>query len=200
MGFYMHVLDRNHPSFKIGYNPDSISIPDGLVESIKERLSPKILKLQDPREIHKELDELVTRHEDVTAPWEFHRDRSKYQTFWSRSACINLKSQYEKENDIVYDRVIFSRWDIRYTGPLNFEQYPKDILVLPSAYTYGHLCDFWAIGPSHLIDIYARSLDTLDLVKTTPGFHTNPHEWTAWHLEYYKVPYLIADIPIFLQR
>jgi hypothetical protein len=199
-GFYKHVYDTEHPTSKLGYDPSSPALPDEFIRSVINRLQPTKFQLMDPNDISDELDYLTNKHSDVRSPWIYHRERPKYQSYWSRTAAWRLKRQYEKQEGFIYDRVILSRWDVDQTGPIDFQSYPMDRLVLPSAYTYGALCDFWVMGPSPLMDIFCNALTTIDLTKKTPGFHTNPHEWTKSHLDYYKVPYTIADIPIELRR
>lgn len=199
-GYHQHVQDRDHPAAELGYDPSSPRIPEDYVASVVERLRPAGFRCMDPAEVSSEIDALTLRHQDVRSHYEFHWERPKYQTYWSRVAGWRLKRQHEKANGFIYDRVIFSRWDVDHIAPLRAEQYPTDRLVSPLAYSYGAMCDFWAMGPSMHIDVFCNALTTIDLVKVTPGFHTNPHEWTRSHLDYYRVPYIIADVPIRLRR
>ncbi len=199
-GFHNHVLDTEHPAFKLGYDPNSPSLPAAYIDHVRDLIRPTRLELKNPKDISTDLDDLTKKHADVRSPYIYHWERPKYQSYWSRTAGWNLKRRHEKEHGFIYDRVIFSRWDLDQLGPLSLDQYPRDVLILPSAYTYGALCDFWAMGPSHMIDVFCNALTTIDLVKLTPGFHTNPHEWTKFHLDYYKIPYIIIDIPIELRR
>lgn len=196
LGFHMHVHDRSHPSFSIGYDPNSPAIPPDLIDRIHDRLKPKVLQIMDPAEVKDFLDETTIRHRDCEPDWIFHRARPKFQMAYTKMAGIKLKRQYEKENNLIYDRVIFTRWDWHHAEPLTkyIDMYPNDKVLIPNKYTYGGDCDMWAMGPSHLMDMYANILPTLDMVKTIPGFHTNPHHWMRWHFQYYDIPYIVADL------
>lgn len=198
LGYFMHVFDRSHPSFQVGFDPASPTVPQDLIDRIHDRLKPKMFQIMNSEDIKEYLDELAVKYKDCEPDWIFHRARPKFQMMFNRMSCIKLKRQYEKENNIVYDRVIFTRWDVHHAEPIDtyIKKYVNNKIIIPNKYTYGGLCDIWCMGPSHYIDIYANLLPALDIVKNIKGFHTNPHQWLKWHLEYYNVPYMIDNLNI----
>ena len=198
-GMFMHIEDMTHPSYKLGYDPNSPPIPPGYIDEVKKVLKPKKMQVSDPAEFKDLIDDLTVRHRDVEPEWIYHRAKPKFQMVLGRMLCMHLKRAHEMQHGFIYDQVIFTRWDVEHCKPMHICMSDDDLndnIIVPNVYSYEGLSDIWAAGPSKMMDVYGNILPCLDLVKSTPGFHTNPHQWLESHLRYYGIKYLIKPIPV----
>lgn len=102
--------------------------------------------------------------------------------------CNELKKEYEKENELIYDRVIRCRFDTKLVRKIHgkiFENInEKEILVGPHDSEFDdRLDDTFAIGLSAAMDFYSKSIlnmkNTLSYVDYRDDF---PHRNLYYHL------------------
>jgi len=197
-GSFLHKKDRNHPSFRLGYDPNSQAVPKHYIDMVARRLNPKALVTQDPDSIAQAVDDLLEANKQYEPDWEWHRSRPKYQMMHGRTQCIKLKQRYEQGHGFRYDRVIFTRWDIVHEEPLPAWAMSDHRVLIPARYSYVGPADIWAVGSSQQMDSYGSMLDQYDEVKKTPGFCSDPHLWLRDHLDHNKVEYMICGIPVMI--
>lgn len=197
-GHFMHTRDRHHPSFDLGYDPNSNPVSSSYANSVATRLQPKAFKMQDPASIKLLVDRLLSDNKQVEPDWEWHRPRPKYQMIYGRTQSIKLKQQYERSHDFRYDRVIFTRWDIVHESSLPVWAMYDQRLLIPTRYSYVGPADVWASGSSDQLDTYGSMLDQLPDVRQTPGFSADPHLWLNSHLVHNNIDFVLCDIPVMI--
>ena len=198
LGIHQHVFDKNHPSFRIGYDPNSSPLPRSYVDNVAKKLNAKILLTESQTEITPKIEELLQKYAAWNHPWEWYRPKPPFCQAWSRSKCMASKRTYEETHGFKYDKVIFTRWDIIHERYIPQSYFESSDLIIPGLYSYNGLCDLWAMGTSDQLDKYASMIDDIDNVKDWPEFNTGIHIWVKCQLEYHKVSYKVADIPIAL--
>jgi hypothetical protein len=197
-GIHQHIFDKNHPSFRLGYDPSSSPLPKFYVDNVAKRLNPKVFMTENQNDINPMIDGLIQKYAAYNHPWEWYRPKLPFCQAYSRGKVMAQKSDYEQKNRFIYDKVIFTRWDIVHERYIPDTAFNSENLILPNRYAYNGLCDMWAIGSSHQLDTYAAMLDDIEQVKDSPDFNTGIHIWVKCHLDYHKVPYQQVDIPIAL--
>lgn len=94
---------------------------------------------------------------------------SMYYSWWKVS---QLKQRYEMENNIIYDNVLHTRIDFTLTDLLDINQNTFTLVTPPWPngpaeswvnYNIG-INDYWAYGPSKLLDIYCSIYPRLEKV------------------------------------
>jgi hypothetical protein len=80
--------------------------------------------------------------------------------FYSIYKSNELKCEYEKNNNIIFDRVIRMRFDSNIFEPLNLENFTG--LNIPLGNDYGGINDQFAIGDSKYMDIYSNVIKNLE--------------------------------------
>ena len=124
----------------------------------------------------------------------------------SRKRCNQLLSSYEKENNIVYDRVVFSRLDVKYfkndwgwdtLNNLNLNQ-----LYVPDFHnTFGGVVngynDRFALSNRSNMGAYFHIPDSIDnFLKTGQSIHAET--LLKWHLEQHGIS--VKKIPLRFTR
>ena len=107
----------------------------------------------------------------------------------ARADCRDLLELYENENNVVYDRVIFSRMDVKYfnqVGPvLNELNLEKSIYVPDFHNTFGGIIngynDRFAVGSREKMDTYFRIPESLNQFVDS-GQELHAETTLKWHL------------------
>ena len=91
----------------------------------------------------------------------------QFSMFYSMKKAIELKMAYEKENNIIYDCVVRTRFDGGILAPLNiYGKYPLDRLYFPDVLQKpdgeGAVCDWLNFGESKIIDEISKIYNLLD--------------------------------------
>lgn len=196
-GYYMHKVSKEHQSFTLGYDPASGEVPNHYIDSVCQRLFPKILKTRDSKNVSSFLDHLVKSNEDIEPKdWGWHRPRAKYQMLLGRQESIQLKAAYELKHKFVYDRVIYTRWDIVHENPISDDVLTGNAVKIPTRYNYSGLSDIWASGTSADMDIFCSMLARLPALRHKENFTTHQHHWLRDHCEHFGIEYQETDIPV----
>jgi len=122
----------------------------------------------------------------------------------SRKRCNEILSMYERQNQISYDRVIFSRLDVKY-----FEDVSKNIdnldlknLYVPDFHnTFGGAVngynDRFAISDRRNMDTYFRVPESIDNFMQSGGL-IHAETLLKWHLNNYNIN--VKNLPIRFTR
>ena len=60
------------------------------------------------------------------------RNQAQYSRWYGGKEVIEMKTQYEKENNFTYDCVIDARFDLAWNNPINFSEYDMDYFYIPT--------------------------------------------------------------------
>jgi hypothetical protein len=92
----------------------------------------------------------------------FHRKRPEtsientLQMFYRIYKCNELKSEYEKEENIKFDIVVRARPDLEYFNKINFKFLNKNEIIVPKDYNWGGVCDQFWYSDSDTSDIISQ--------------------------------------------
>lgn len=198
LGIHQLVFDKSHPSTTIGYNPASPAVPKFYVDSVVKVINPKILITENQNDVIHIFNDLINQYSQYNQPWYWFRPITPFCLAYSRSKILQQKQNYEQKNRFIYDKVIFTRWDLVLEDYIPLDAINNENLIIPQRYTYGGICDMFAIGSSHQLDLYSSMIENLEKVKDMPNFNLGIHTWVKCHLECLNVPYQELNIPIAL--
>ena len=60
------------------------------------------------------------------------RNQAQYSRWYGGKRVIDMKSEYEKENNFKYDCVIDSRFDLAWNNPIDFSEFDMDYFYIPT--------------------------------------------------------------------
>jgi len=206
-----HILDKFNPDVFIDtWKPSNrimdhrgAYIPNEMtIDEVIENYNPKVIQVEDfdtPLMKHIAEFEYERRNAyDGTFPWEtkFQNVFYMYYKVWKANT---HRCSYENLNDFKYDRVIKSRFDLR------FDDFPdiipeKNTVYVPSGWDCrGGLSDLLAIGDSETIGKYCRLFECL---RT---YHDNcitlhPESVLRKHLEINNIKIERFDLKYYLRE
>ena len=189
---------ENHP----GYNL-SDPVPVEYIESVKQRLQPKIFMLEPYSKLDGYFQELVDGWRYTTTylqvPAGCHRPKGCLSMVWSRSQIIKAVSEHERANNFKYDMIIVTRYDVYHSHPVFIERLNPSIVNANGGGNW-HPWDYWTAGPSELIGRWGQQWDGMNELIAINKFNTGPHQWqTAW-FEYKQIPWQPVEIGTGIQR
>lgn len=111
-----------------------------------------------------------------------------YKMIKSRQRCGEILREYERKNNLQYDRVIFSRLDVKYfeeVGPL-LDEINLDHLYVPDFHnTFGRVIDGYndrfAVSNRKNMQIYFNAVNSADSFVQNGGYIT-AETLLKWHL------------------
>lgn len=122
----------------------------------------------------------------------------------ARNRCNLVLSRYEQENNICYDRVIFSRLDVKYFEPIvdTVENLDLDFLYVPDFHnTFGGVIDGFndrfALGNRKQMEKYFSIPDSLDKYVAS-GNLVHAETLLKWHLDHNEIN--VRKIPVRFTR
>ena len=137
---------------------------------------------------------------------EYKRKQNHYSRWYSTKKVIELKSEYEKENNFKYDLVFLTRFDIAWQKDLYFNRINPDYFYAADCYQvkpflglihlkYGYpymkegLADLWFMSNSDYINILSTLYDNLDdynlpgKCPISPKVGISNHKLISYHLK-----------------
>jgi hypothetical protein len=138
---------------------------ENLKNKVTELYNPKMVMFE-PRKtfLNKdlELDRMMISHgRSYTRP---NFVDMLYSSWYSVQAANNLKEQYRLANDVVYDYVIRSRFDINYNIHIDCSTYDKNLIYICNRQLPDHdmIDDRFAVGSNHNMNLYSSGFNFLD--------------------------------------
>jgi 2-polyprenyl-3-methyl-5-hydroxy-6-metoxy-1,4-benzoquinol methylase len=108
--------------------------------------------------------------------------------YYKIEACNNLKKDYEKENNIIYDCVIRFRSDLHIEQPLPLDANTNlTCLHVPLHGNFGGINDQLAYGSSSVMDTYSSLYSNLENLLQA-GANLNPEKLLLAHINYNNLP------------
>ena len=137
---------------------------------------------------------------------EYKRKQNHYSRWYSTKKVVELKSQYEQENDFKYDFVFLTRFDIAWQKKLDFSKFnPKyfyaadcfqvkpfmGLIHLKYGYPYQKegLADLWFFSNSDQMEVFSNLYDCLDNYTKpgkcpySPNVGLTNHKLASYHLK-----------------
>jgi SAM-dependent methyltransferase len=173
----------------------------GLYSIETQRLIDRIQLLYNPKKLVVEPSRSFTITPLMQARLLDHRDISGILSMYYKiEACNNLKREYEKENNLVYDCVVRFRGDLYMEMPI-----PVDIntnlhhLFIPMYGNFGGICDQFAYGSSNIMDIYSGLYSNLQKYLEA-GAPMHPERILQFHVEANKLPVAKVNVRFLIKR
>ena len=191
MGYWQprHVLAD--PFTHQGYHPQSPGVTKEYVDEVVRVLQPRglffdLYTSHDPefQELANQLEQYHDKQRDPDlAP------KSCLAMNWLRARSIELKKQYETQSNTRYDQVIVTRWDINHSLPIDLSRFDPNLITFEKG-GGDHPGDTWAVGPSHLLDVWGDQFNGMQELIDNGTMSLSPHDWqTAW-FDHKKVPWV----------
>lgn len=129
-----------------------------------------------------------------------HRDLGGVQSmFYKIEQCNNLKSSYEKSNNMVYDAVVRIRPDIILEQDIIINQEDLNCINIPKYGDYSGLNDQLAFSSSKNMNIYSGIFSKL-IRYLEVGAPMNPEKLIKFNIDLNKIPVKRPDISYYIKR
>jgi hypothetical protein len=113
----------------------------------------------------------------------------------------NMKIEYEKKNNFIYNWVIRSRADLYIEKTIdNLSLLDNNYIYSPSTDTSGGLNDFFAFGSSKNMDIYCDRIGEIRKIDSPPWPFWNPHIELKYILDKNGIQVVMGDMGIRRER
>jgi len=86
----------------------------------------------------------------------------QFSFFYSIKKANDLKSEYEKENNFVYDCVVRTRFDCALLDSINLFEYNMDFVYYPDVLRIDCFCDWLFFGSSQNMNILSNTFSNID--------------------------------------
>ena len=107
------------------------------------------------------------------------RFHSLYSRWYSAAAVNHLKNKYAEKNNINYDLVMLTRYDLAYVEPFIFSKMNKEkITTIPPISNHG-IHDLFFIANNNRMERICEMFQELKKIKHFPGWHIHSHFLTA---------------------
>jgi len=107
------------------------------------------------------------------------RFHALFSRWYSAKIANELKNKYSKDNNINYDLVMLTRYDLAYLEDFEFEKMNKEkITIIPPTSNHG-IHDLFFITNSSVMNRICEMFQELTKIKHFPGWHIHSHYLTA---------------------
>ena len=194
-----HTYDnRNHP----GYDLTSSSVSQEFIDSVKDRLKPKKLIIENFCDYDLQFHNMINNPKYIAGFDDNISKRPKgiLGMVMSRYKAIKAKNEYEKVNNFVYDLVIVTRWDVGYKRSISIVNDIDPTIINAVGGPHIRPWDWWTIGPSYLIDKFGEQWDGIDELVNMNKFVCEPHIWQKVWFEYKNIPWRGFENDAYISR
>jgi hypothetical protein len=165
---FIHTwIDEQNPyQFRHDGRWNSIQQDPNIKDKILELYKPKKYLFESPKLFKPSIINGISSVDYFRPLWEarcnhFNNDKgaeyfiSMIHSMWYSIMMSNLQKEiYAKENGIVYDWVVRTRFDVTYKHKLHYENLDPNILYAASQVHPDHIHDFFAVGNTKNINAY----------------------------------------------
>tara|TARA_R100001377_G_scaffold75574_1_gene52175 strand:+ start:6079 stop:6816 length:738 start_codon:yes stop_codon:yes gene_type:complete len=126
-----------------------------------------------------------------------------YSSLYSIYKCNELKKEYEKQNNFIYDIVIRTRLDFGFSECININNFDGKVIYVPNdfGYTRYGFNDQFAIGSSPNMNIYSEAFNNIKTILDSGYKDPMGHEQIIQkHLENNNIQFILKDFKNFLWR
>jgi len=130
-------------------------------------------------------------------PGSFERKHAHWCRWFSIKESVRLKQEHEEKNNIRYDSVIVSRFDLAWAKQIDFKYLDMNKMWLPRWFENGNLVDpinykckdYWFLSSSKNIDKFSSLYDSLNTYTKTGACRINTamgvssHYLAAYHIK-----------------
>jgi 2-polyprenyl-3-methyl-5-hydroxy-6-metoxy-1,4-benzoquinol methylase len=173
----------------------------GLYSIETQRLAHKIQKLYNPKKLVIEPTKNFSITPLMQARLLDHRDISGILSMYYKvEACNNLKKEYEKEQNFVYDCVIRFRGDLFMETPMPVDATTNlNHLFIPVYGNFGGMCDQFAYGSSPIMDTYSGLYSNIQKYLEV-GAPMHPEKILQFHADYSRLPIAKVHVRFLIKR
>lgn len=117
--------------------------------------------------------------------------------FYYINRANNMKIEYEKKNEFVYDWVIRSRADIIINSGIgDLSKLDNNYVYSPDTNTHDGLNDMFAFGSSKNMDIYSDRVGEIKKIESPPFPFYNPHVELKYILDKNNIPLRFISLDV----
>ena len=189
---FKHFLLDNHDVDVFFYGLEN---KEGSIKNEKD-----LIELYNPKKFKINNNEFYDNIESNIFNKNQNKEANTYYSFFNVIKCIELKSEYEKENDLKYDIVIRSRTDHFWFRELTDYELNTSLekIIIPIEWSFKEVNSFgrfdgFAIGSSKLMDEYSYLYNNIDdyYSKINPILHGE--SMMGYHLMVNNIPNIELD-------
>ena len=177
---YKNIINPNDVDVFIHtWNTDKASI-----ENLKEVYKPK----KSIFEQQKIFDTKNTKYHSTKSRW------------YSQMKSIQLKKQYEKENNFLYDFVMISRFDCLYNTNINFSELDPNFFYASNwdlPHSIDGFLDYWFISNSLNMDLFGDLYNKLEEYLNVDKIILSNHSLSRHHIRKLglenKISYILKE-------
>ena len=190
MGYWL-ARDRtpdplNHP----GYHLQSPGVPNEYIRGIETLLQPKGVYFDRYQNRDAQFQQQMESLSDFFVTWDPHSaPKSVLSMNFLRNKVVELKHQYEVQNNFVYDKVIVTRFDINHRIPVDMNQFHNNLITYVQGGAELDPGDTWGVGPSKLMDVWGSQYKGINELVETKTMSLNPHLWQKAWMAHRNVPW-----------
>lgn len=131
-------------------------------------------------------DEIVKIAEKVKVKWDIDYPPNFISALRKIKLCNDLRKKYQEINNVDYDIIVRSRFDLIYYGIILEE---TELFHTPISQSYHAVSDIFSYSPSNLMDKFCTFYDCLNEYNEQ-NVHFNPHNLMMHHLTVKDIPYI----------
>lgn len=115
-------------------------------------------------------EEQIKFDDDIYSKKDYNKTHSIKSRFYSAKKCNFLRKEYEEKNNIKYDFIFLSRFDLVMMTKFSFEEFDKDCFYIASGWGDGNAClDLWFIASPDKMDDFCSIYDDCDQYAIKTG-------------------------------
>jgi len=191
LGLYLPSVETPNTKTHPGFNTASPPVTGDYIKKVVDRVNPIDMHLDHFFLKEPIFDAMLTNLKDCHDYDEMHRPKGTLSLNYIRHVSARLKSQYEIKNNFKYDRVIITRWDQHYFGPIDIFSYDPNILICPApggrgcgGWGFENPGDVWSVASSNIIDVYGDQFVGIGELLNAGKMSLQTHKWQKNWLEY----------------
>jgi hypothetical protein len=160
-----------------------------------EKNKKDLIDLYNPKKFHINTEDFYKNIKSVIFEYNQKKEANTYYSFFNVMKCIELKSEYEKENRFKYDIVIRSRTDCFWFREITEDEL-KDAqsnIITPIEWSFKEVnyfsrFDGFAIGSSEMMDDYSCLFKRIDEYSSKINPILHGESMIGYHLMINNIP------------
>jgi hypothetical protein len=200
-GYFQSPLESQNHKRHPGFSESSPSVSNDYIYSVIQHLKPKRLHLDNYFMHDAIFQNMLSTLSDWHHPSENHRPKGTLSQVYGRCNSLKLAAYEEKVQNVTYDRVVCTRYDIDYTRPILISSLDPDVISTDGMFGPDIISDAWTCGPSHLMQLWSLQFTAINRLVEKKTMNLGPHEWLASHFKEFNIAWNIhPELGIFIHR
>lgn len=182
MGYWLPRSSTPDPLNHPGYQLRSPKPDNEYIQSVQNILKPKAFYFDSYQQYDQRFQQQMESLSNFYVHWDPQSaPKSVLSMNYMRHKVIDLKKQYEQENNFEYDWVIVTRFDINHSKSIDITQFDKNCITYVQGGAELDPGDTWGIATSSIMNVWGEQYANINELVEIKTMSLNPHLWhKAW--------------------